>query len=92
MNGVAVQLQTLPNGMVGIGVHIHTGPFVRFEKVPFPMEEILFDPQTSGGLLFAVAPQDAAVLEAELQAAGLPAKVVGTIGEKQTPEITVTYE
>jgi len=70
----------------------HTGPFVRFEKVPFPMEEILFDPQTSGGLLFAVAPQDAAALEAELQAAGLPAKVVGTIGEKQTPEITVTYE
>ena len=70
----------------------HTGPFVRFEKVPFPMEEILFDPQTSGGLLFAVAPQDAAALEAELQAAGLPAKVVGTIEEKQTPEITVTYE
>ena len=70
----------------------HTGPFVRFEKVPFPMEEILFDPQTSGGLLFAVAPQDAAALEAELQAAGLPANVVGTIGEKQTPEITVTYE
>jgi len=70
----------------------HTGPFVQFEKVPFPMEEILFDPQTSGGLLFAVAPQDAAALEAELQAAGLPAKVVGTIGEKQTPEITVTYE
>ena len=70
----------------------HTGPFVRFEKVPFPMEEILFDPQTSGGLLFAVAPQDAAALEAALQAAGLPAKVVGTIGEKQTPEITVTYE
>ena len=70
----------------------HTGPFVRFEEVPFPMEEILFDPQTSGGLLFAVAPQDAAALEAELQAAGLPAKIVGTIGEKQTPEITVTYE
>ena len=70
----------------------HTGPFVRFEEVPFPMEEILFDPQTSGGLLFAVAPQDAAALEAGLQAAGLPAKVVGTIGEKQTPEITVTYE
>ena len=56
------------------------------------MEEILFDPQTSGGLLFAVAPQDAAALEAELQAVGLPAKIVGTIGEKQTPEITVTYE
>ena len=70
----------------------HTGPYVTFEDLPFAMEEVLFDPQTSGGLLFAVAPQDAAALEAELQAAGLPAKVVGTIGEKQTPEITVTYE
>ena len=51
----------------------HTGPFVRFENVPFAMEEILFDPQTSGGLLLAVAPQDADALEAELKEVGLPA-------------------
>lgn len=70
----------------------HTGPFVWFEKVPFPMEEILFDPQTSGGLLFAVAPQDADALEAALQAAGLPAKIVGEITAKQEPEITVIYK
>ena len=68
------------------------GPLSGLRKYPSRLEEILFDPQTSGGLLFAVAPQDAAALEAELQAAGLPAKIVGTIGEKQTPEITVTYE
>ena len=70
----------------------HTGPFVRFEGVPFPMEEILFDPQTSGGLLLAVAPQNAPALEQELQAAGLPAKIVGTIQDRQEPEITVTYQ
>ena len=69
----------------------HTGPFVRFENVPFPMEEILFDPQTSGGLLLAAAPQDAAALEQELRAAGLPAAMVGEILEKQTTEITVNY-
>ncbi len=69
----------------------HTGPFVRFENVPFPMEEILFDPQTSGGLLLAAAPQDAAALEQELRAAGLPAAIVGEILEKQTTEITVDY-
>ena len=57
----------------------HTGPFVRFENVPFPMEEILFDPQTSGGLLLAAAPQDAAALEHELRAEGLPAAIVGEI-------------
>ena len=69
----------------------HTGPFVEFEGVPFPMEEILFDPQTSGGLLFAVAPEDADALEQELQAAGLPAKIVGEIKEKSEKEIVVTY-
>ena len=69
----------------------HTGPFVRFENVPFPMEEILFDPQTSGGLLLAAAPQDAAALEQELRAAGLPAAIVGETLEKQTTEITVNY-
>ena len=69
----------------------HTGPFVRFENVPFPMEEILFDPQTSGGLLLAAAPQDAAALERDLRAAGLPAAIVGEIFEKQTTEITVNY-
>ena len=72
----------------------HTGPFVQFEKVPFAMEEILFDPQTSGGLLLAAAPQDAAGLEAELQAAGLPAAIVGKICKKDEnmTEIAVTYE
>ena len=69
----------------------HTGPFVRFEGVPFAMEEVLFDPQTSGGLLLAVDPADASALEQELQAAGLPAKIVGEILPKTEPEITVTY-
>ena len=70
----------------------HTGPFVSFENVPFALEEILFDPQTSGGLLLAVAPEDAAELEAELRAAGLPACIVGEITEKQEKEIVVTYK
>ena len=66
---------------------------VRFENVPFAMEEILFDPQTSGGLLLAVAPQDADALEAELKKVGLPAAIVGKILEKEEkqPEITVIF-
>ena len=69
----------------------HTGPFVTFENVSFSMEEVLFDPQTSGGLLLAVAPEAAAVLEAELQAAGLPARIVGEILPKAEQEILVKY-
>ena len=69
----------------------HTGPFVRFEGVPFAMEEVLFDPQTSGGLLLAVDPAEACALEKELQSAGLPAKIVGEIVPRTETEITVTY-
>ena len=69
----------------------HTAPFVRFEGVPFSMEEVLYDPQTSGGLLFAVDPADANELERELQQAGLAAKIVGEILDKTDPEIIVTY-
>ena len=69
----------------------HTGPYVTFEDLPFAMEEVLFDPQTSGGLLLAAAPEDASALEAELQAAGLPAKIVGEIVPKTEHEITVKY-
>lgn len=69
----------------------HTGPFVRFEGVPFAMEEVLFDPQTSGGLLLAVDPVEASALEKELQSADLPAKIVGEIVLRTETEITVTY-
>ena len=69
----------------------HTGPFVTFENVPFALQEVLFDPQTSGGLLLAVAPEDAEALETELQTAGLPAKIVGEILPKTEQEITVKY-
>ena len=69
----------------------HTGPFVRFEGVPFAMEEVLFDPQTSGGLLLAVDPAGASALEKELQSTGLPAKIVGEIVPRTETEITVTY-
>ena len=69
----------------------HTGPFVRFEGVPFAMEEVLFDPQTSGGLLLAVDPVEASALEKELQSADLPAKIVGEIVSRTETEITVTY-
>lgn len=67
----------------------HTGPFVEFRNIPFAMEEILFDPQTSGGLLIAVEPVQAEALEKELQQAGLPARIVGEITNRTEPEILV---
>jgi selenide,water dikinase len=65
------------------------GERVRFQGLPFAMEEVLFDPQTSGGLLAAVAAEDADTLVEQLRALGLPAAVVGEIIPKDTVEIYV---
>jgi len=65
----------------------YVGEFVRFENVPFAMEEILFDPQTSGGLLVAAPEEDAVKLRDVLRQGGLPAEIVGEITERNEPEI-----
>lgn len=67
----------------------HTGPFVRFEDVPFAMQEVLFDPQTSGGLLIAVSKAEAEELLKRLVDIGLPASIVGEILEASDVEIRV---
>ena len=68
----------------------HVGEYVKFEGVSFAMEEVLFDPQTSGGLLIALPKEDASQLETALQNAGLSAAIVGEILEKTETEILVT--
>jgi len=65
------------------------GPYVNFNDISFAMEEILFDPQTSGGLLIAVDNKDADSLEKELREAGMPACIVGQLVEKENTEIRV---
>lgn len=67
----------------------HTGTFVRFENVPFAMEEVLFDPQTSGGLLVALPKEQAAALVEDLRRGGAPAAVVGEVTDSEDIEIRV---
>ena len=67
----------------------HLEGFVRFEGVPFEGEELLFDPQTSGGLLAAVPECEAKELVSALRQRGLPAAEIGSIVEKTDREITV---
>lgn len=68
----------------------YVGELVRFENVPFAMEEILFDPQTSGGLLIALPGEEAHALLSRLRELGQPAAVVGELTEKTQEEIRVT--
>lgn len=67
----------------------HVGEFVRFENVPFAMEEVLFDPQTSGGLLIALPPEEAPALGEKLKRLGLCGQVLGEFAERAEQEITV---
>lgn len=68
----------------------HVGARVEFLPwIPFSMEELLFDPQTSGGLLFAVKPEQAGAFLKELQGAGLPAAMVGRFVSKKEKDIYV---
>lgn len=52
---------------------------VRLRGLTFEEEELLFDPQTSGGLLFAAAPEDAEGLLHEIQKLGLPCALIGEL-------------
>ncbi len=55
-------------------------PWVDFDPaIPEETRALLYDPETSGGLLMAVAPENAAALVADLQAAGDTPQRIGRV-------------
>ncbi|MBQ3104554.1 MAG: selenide, water dikinase SelD [Lachnospiraceae bacterium] len=67
----------------------HAGDRVRFEKEDFAMEEILFDPQTSGGLLVSVPRNEAEEIVRKMKDKKMPAEIVGYVTEKQEKSVIV---
>jgi selenide,water dikinase len=59
------------------------------EGIPEELKTILFDPQTAGGLLIAVAAEHSRNLIGDLRAAGVPAVEIGEVREGTKPLITV---
>ena len=55
--------------------------------IPLPLQDICYDPQTSGGLLCAIPEAEAAACLAELQKASPAASIVGYVTEKLDAEI-----
>lgn len=69
---------------------MHIGENVQFEAgISFSMEEVLFDPQTSGGLLVSLPEEDAKKAAAEIGAFGLPCGIIGTVTARQKKIIHV---
>ena len=58
-------------------------------SVPEDLRTLLFDPQTAGGLLIAVASEDASSLKSALAGAGVPAAEIGEVIPSSKPLIAV---
>jgi selenide,water dikinase len=65
----------------------HFGPGIEFgNEVSEGLRDLIFDPQTSGGLLISVGKEAAQFLQQKLEAAGIQAVFVGSVirgGDKQ---------
>lgn len=70
----------------------HVAALVDFQEIPFEMQEILFDPQTSGGLLAAVPAAQAAAVLQEMKEKKLPAAIVGRLLPYNNYDIIVKKE
>ena len=62
---------------------------VHFEQVDFAMEEVLYDPQTSGGLLASVPEAEDEALLVRLKEEGMRAGIIGIVTEKTDIKMTV---
>lgn len=67
----------------------HVGDRVEFRDCEFWQEEILFDAQTSGGLLVCLPEEDAARCAADLRALGQDCAVIGEIREPEEKAVVV---
>lgn len=56
-------------------------------SLPLPLQHLLFDPQTSGGLLMATPPRRGGVLESHLENNGVEYRIIGRITEKRGIEV-----
>ncbi|WP_414146490.1 selenide, water dikinase SelD [Fusobacterium sp.] len=65
------------------------GSNVDFQNVPLWLQEILFDPQTSGGLLFSIPAQYVGDIMKEFSLANVDAVIIGSVVEKEKKFIIV---
>lgn len=67
----------------------YLSPYIDFQRNDFALEEILFDPQTSGGLLLTIAPDQVNEVLTAFKEKQLFAQIIGQITQKQDKEIIV---
>ena len=65
----------------------HAGERVAFARAAFALEELVFDPQTSGGLLAALPAEAGEAALEEIRSLGLPCALVGKVTDKRERDI-----
>ena len=65
------------------------GRDIDFNRTPLWLQEIMFDPQTSGGLLFSVAKDRVSELMKEFKEKNIEAFIIGSVEEKSNKYIVV---
>ena len=81
----------LPGGLLRNREYLQ--PSVRIDKgVPIAVADLLFDPQTSGGLLMSVAPEDADAMLDQLKAVCPDARIIGSVAEESVAKVTITWQ
>lgn len=65
------------------------GRDIDFNRTPLWLQEIMFDPQTSGGLLFSVAKDRVSDLMKEFKKKNIEAFIIGSVEEKSNKYIVV---
>ncbi len=65
------------------------GRDIDFNRTPLWLQEIMFDPQTSGGLLFSVAKDRVSDLMKEFKEKNIEAFIIGSVEEKSNKYIVV---
>lgn len=73
------QMGILPEGMYRNRTYAE--PFVHAGDVPLYIQDVLYDPQTSGGLLISVAQKDVDKLLSDLKECTLSARIIGEVEE-----------
>jgi selenide, water dikinase len=89
INGVrALAPGNRPGGLASNLAHFEAGVAVA-DEVPEDLRWLLYDPQTSGGLLFAVAGEHAATVDRALMRAGVAAVEIGRVRPREAQAIVI---